>query len=141
MSDATKGFLILCAVLLAVGACVGPSVLNGAKELVFGKVTQGEEISMVQPTGWWFTRDAQNAQEVNVPNSTANLNNGQSRVWNAQATAIVEESARANQEQYKAGNVNGLFFGGLLGTICGGIGLLVGIFLLAMLLSKVGGPV
>ncbi len=128
MRNSTKGALFFIAIVVVIVAIIGNVVINAASRIFTNKVTYGEEIGMCQPSGWNLTRDAKCAQDVNVPNSVANLNNGQSRVYNAQATAIVETSDNTLRTQY----VGGLGLGCIAALVFGPVGL----FLFALLIAR-----
>jgi uncharacterized protein YfaP (DUF2135 family) len=75
-------------------------------------------VEMVQPCGWpWCAGyDSHYAQEVNVPNSEANQNNGEATLDNARATAVIVEAYRVeNNTEVKTGVALGMcgsaFFG------------------------------
>lgn len=99
MRKSTQGFLIAIGIILVI--CFFAFV--GIDTMLGGQLTQGEEIKMVQPSGFLPQRDQHYAEKVNVPNSEANLNNSQSHLYNAEATAIVNSSeAKIEQEKNNA---------------------------------------
>lgn len=60
-----------------------------------------ESINMVQPSGWWPSRDSQYAEHVNVPNSVANQNNAEANKLNAQATLVASQAEQTQlQNQF-----------------------------------------
>ena len=69
---------------------LGIVVFCGAAYSSVAPVRTTEEIEMIQPCGWpWcMGYDAHYAGNVNLPNSEANLNNGQAEVAEARAEEI-----------------------------------------------------
>lgn len=63
-----------------------------------GNITKGDEIAMCQPTGWNLLRDSYCAQEINRPNSEANLNNGLAHQANAEATLAAAQALQVARE-------------------------------------------
>jgi hypothetical protein len=140
--------VVLIVVCLGLG---GTSLVSKANDLA-PSTTQGEEIRMIQPpknglAAYFFLDEAAKAaQEVNVPNSVANENNGQGRLANAQATlavakaeALQAEAARLNNEQFNQGKTNGAFLGTLLGIFLCIVGIVVVFGGIALLTSRAGG--
>jgi hypothetical protein len=107
MSRASQGALIVMGMVTFIGVVIGISLYSWFQT----QFVTGEEIRMVQPNGIFPDLDAHYAQEVNVPNSEANLNNGLGRIANAQATAIVNTTNNETGRTYMAGALNGLGMG------------------------------
>jgi hypothetical protein len=107
MKNGTKAILVLLAVIFACGATVSG---------VMPQKTTGE-IVMVQPCGWpWcMGYDAHYAQDVNEPNSRANLNNSEANKNNS-------EAKEPYMLMYAAGTFASIIVGGVI-FIALGLGL------------------
>ena len=113
-ANAAKGLLFLVLLLCGVGSVVGLGLSSWYNQTF---ITNGE-IRMVQPSGFLQDRDALYAGEVNLPNSQANQNNAESHFYNAQATAVIQQSEVIVGNAYNQGYVSGaLPFACVLGFI------------------------
>lgn len=98
---------------------------------IFGPEKTTGTIEMVQPCGWFWCAgyDSHYAQNVNLPNSQANSNNGEAAVSFAQATQITGDAIKSQTQTATAGAMFGFY-----GALC-----LVGVFLFLALMLKARG--
>jgi hypothetical protein len=82
-----KAFLVIIGSLVFIGIFIGLAI----DSMFHSDITVGQEVGMCQPGGWNLDRDYRCA-EVNVLNSSANVNNGEAHLYNAKATAVIQEA-------------------------------------------------
>lgn len=121
-----KGCLVLLVIALMIGAfavaafdTIRPHTIDPSQD----------SINMIQPYGWMPERDAHYAQEVNDPNSHANLNNGQANLYNAQATAVVYD-AKSDYIHEEDKTVKGQLWS--IGWVIGIFAVIAGLYLVFM---------
>jgi hypothetical protein len=108
-----KAFLVIIGSLVFIGIFIGLAI----DEMFHSDITVGQEVGMCQPGGWNLDRDYRCA-EVNVLNSSANVNNGEAHLYNAKATAVIQEARIRSEEQYYEGIVSGALQGFCLSAAC-----------------------